>query len=277
MIKRVKLTNWKSHLNSEFLFSKGTNALLGHIGSGKSSVLDAICFALFGTFPSLQNRKIKLDDVIMKKPVEKDKATVEVEFEFNEKTYLVKRVIERRRGTTYSEIRENGKLLEAPNSSRVTQVIQDILQIDYELFSKAIYSEQNEIDFFLKMRRGQRMKKIDELLYIDKFENARSSCVSLRNRISDRISEKSLWLKSRDRDKISGEIKKLKEEINEYESAIKKSLEEVEKLKKELSLLDQELKILKTKKENLDKISAKLKTLKELLEKKIEERKQLKE
>ena len=65
MIEKVILRNWKSHLESEFTFSKGTNVLIGHIGSGKTSVLDAICFALFGTTPSLQSKKVKLDDIIM--------------------------------------------------------------------------------------------------------------------------------------------------------------------------------------------------------------------
>ncbi|MEM5855644.1 MAG: AAA family ATPase, partial [Candidatus Aenigmatarchaeota archaeon] len=66
MITKVELKNWRSHLDSRLEFSPGTNILLGSIGSGKTSVLDAICFALFGTFPTLQTKKIKLDDVIMR-------------------------------------------------------------------------------------------------------------------------------------------------------------------------------------------------------------------
>ena len=111
MITKVRLKNWKSHLDSEFDFTFGTNALLGRMGAGKSSCLDAICFALFGSFPSLQSKKIKIDDIIMKKPQEKDKAEVEVNFDLDGSFFSVKRVIEKRKGTTYSEIRENGKLL----------------------------------------------------------------------------------------------------------------------------------------------------------------------
>lgn len=67
MITEVKLKGWRSHSDSKLVFTPGTNALIGIMGSGKSSIMDAICFALFGTFPNLQSKKLKLDDVIMKK------------------------------------------------------------------------------------------------------------------------------------------------------------------------------------------------------------------
>ncbi|RLI96552.1 MAG: DNA replication and repair protein RecF, partial [Candidatus Aenigmatarchaeota archaeon] len=40
MITKVKLKNWRSHLESEFKFTRGTNALVGILGSGKTSVLN---------------------------------------------------------------------------------------------------------------------------------------------------------------------------------------------------------------------------------------------
>src|SRR3989442_10168756 len=202
MITKVKLKNWKSHSDSEFDFTFGTNALLGRMGAGKSSCLDAICFALFGSFPSLQTKKIKIDDIIMKKPQEKDRAEVEVNFDLEGSFYSVKRIIEKRKGTTYSEIRENGKLLDAPNSQRVTEIVSKILKVNYELFSKAIYSEQNGIDYFLTIPKGQRMKKIDELLMIDKFEEARAHATSLINKIVERKIGKQSIVEKVDLDEI---------------------------------------------------------------------------
>ena len=183
MINKVRLKNWRSHENSELFFGTGTNALLGIIGSGKSSVLDAVCFCLFGTFPNLQGRKLKIDDIFMNKPIEKTNAEVEVHFTESGNNYSVKRVLEKGRGTTYSEVRENGKILESPNTSRVNELVERLLKVNYDLFSKAIYSEQNSMDYFLTIPRGQRMKKIDELLMIDKFEKARTNTVSLINKI----------------------------------------------------------------------------------------------
>lgn len=186
MITKVILKNWRSHLESELVFTEGTNALLGILGSGKSSVLDAICFGLFGTFPNLQSRKLKIEDLIMKKPVEKTRGEVEVYFSSNGSTFSVRRTIEKGKGTSYSELRENGKILEAASTSRVTELVEKVLKVNYDLFSKAIYSEQNALDYFLTIPKGQRMKKIDELLMIDRFEKARMGTTSLINKLVER-------------------------------------------------------------------------------------------
>ncbi len=186
MITGIKLKNWRSHLDSTMEFTNGTNALLGHMGSGKTTILDSICFGLFGTFPILQSKKIKLDDLIMNKPSMKDMAEVEVFFQVDGRNYSVKRVVEKRKGTSYSEVRENGKLLEAPSTQRVNELVEKLLKVNYELFSKAIYSEQNALDYFLTIPKGQRMKKIDELLMIDKFEKARSNTISLLNKVLEK-------------------------------------------------------------------------------------------
>ena len=85
MIKRVELENWKSHGNSEFEFGKGTNVLVGSLGSGKSGVMDAICYSLFGTFPALNNKRVTIDEVIMAKPNKMETAKVKTHFQYNNK------------------------------------------------------------------------------------------------------------------------------------------------------------------------------------------------
>src|SRR3989344_2224024 len=246
MITNVKLKNWRSHLDSEFNFSSGTNALLGSMGSGKSSTMDAICFAFFGTFPNLQTKKLKLDDVIMKKPSEKDHAEVEIEFKSGNSTYSLKRIVEKGKGTTYSEIRENGKLLEAPNSQRVTEIVENSLKVNYELFSKAIYSEQNAIDYFLTIPKGQRMKKIDELLAIDKFEKARASSVSLSNKISERKSARQTLLDQTDTKEIEKIVFEIKNSLTEAIKEKETISEELLKISEEKSEMENELKILES-------------------------------
>ena len=273
MIKKVKLKNWRSHLDSEFEFSTGTNALLGPMGAGKTSVLDSISFALFGIFPTLQSRKVKLDDIIMRKPFEKDKAEVEVHFQVDGKNYSVRRVIERGKGTTYSELREEGKLIEAPNSQRVTEMVEKILKVNYELFSKAIYSEQNALDEFLKMARGERMKKIDELLMIDKFEKARASLVTLTNRLIDRKLGKQSVIDQVNVEEVKEKIKELKsslEQISSEKEELSKFLTRVLKERKELEREIKELKEIAEEMERLEKeeegIRSAMREIKEMMD-----------
>jgi len=219
------LKNFRSHLDSELVFSTGTNALLGHLGSGKTSVLEGVCFGLFGTTPLLQSKKLKLNDLIMNKPMVQNKAEVEVSFQVAEKVYSVKRIIERNKGTTYSELRENGKLVEAPNTQRVTELVEKILKVNFELFSKAIYSEQNALDYFLTIPRGQRMKKMDELLMIDKFEEARANCITLENKIIERKVGKESMIEQID-------VEQLQKSISEIRESLQARVQEVEELRK---------------------------------------------
>lgn len=317
MITKVRVKNFRSHLDSEFEFSGGTNALVGILGSGKSTVMNALCFGLFGTFPDLQGKKVKLDDIIMNKPSVKDQAEVVVDFKVDGKTYTVMRTIERGKGTTYSEIREGDKLLDSPNSQRVTELIEKILKVNYELFSKAIYSEQNALDYFLRLPRGERMRRIDNLMMIDKFGKARSSTVTLRNKLVERKLGKQSIIDQTDLKEVKKDISDIEyslEGLNKSKNKvsddlevstkektdIEKNLEQLEKFNKDLTYLKQEEKsfetaieenekviedvkrILKGKKpenikENLKKFSEKLEILEKKLTKKRNEYEKLTE
>ncbi len=262
MITKVKLKNFRSHLNSEFNFSSGTNALVGILGSGKSSVMNALCFGLFGTFPDLQGKKIKLDDLIMNKPSVQDQAEIEIEFKIDGKTYSVMRTIDRGKGTTYSEIREGDKLLDAPNTQRVTELVEKTLKINYELFSKAIYSEQNALDYFLRLPRGERMKKIDNLLMIDKFEKARSSAVSLRNKLIERKLGKQSVIEQTDVNKLRNllgeliqdldKLRKDKLEVSAETEALEKQKNEMEAEVKRLEQLNKDLNYYKEQEKSVE-------------------------
>lgn len=251
MIKSIVLNNWKSHEHTELEFSKGTSVLVGQMGSGKTSVMDAISFALFGTFPALQSRKIKLDQCIMDKPEEKQQSIIKLAFDFEGKDYEITRTIERGKGTTGSEFRENGDIIENANSKRVTEAVTQKLHVDYELFSRAVYSEQNQIDYFLQIPSGQRKKKIDELLKLDKFEKARGTTTTVINRLKTRAKDRQEAIEGMKEEDISKKINELKESIDKLE-------QENEQNKKKLEQKNQELEKLKTEASALEKKEAEL-------------------
>lgn len=180
MLLSISLKNWRSHENTELQFKKGTNLLIGIMGSGKSSVLDGICFALFGTFPSLERRKLTLADVVR---LNESWASVTLVFESNGAEYSITRKIEKKKDSASSdaEISKQGRLLEK-GPTAVTKYLEQLLHLDYDLFTRAIYSEQNNIDYFLTLDPRRRKQEIDVLLGLDKFEEARVNCTSLANK-----------------------------------------------------------------------------------------------
>ena len=236
MITRVKLKNWKSHRDTELRFGDGTNVLVGMMGAGKSAVLDAITYALFGTLPAVQSRRIKLEDLITSRPKPLDRAEVEVNFvapDGNE--YIVKRVVERGSGTALSELRKTtGELIESPNSGRVNELIQSLLELDYDLFERAIYSEQNRLDYFLTLQKGRRMESIDELLGINKLEKARKSIVALSGRVKDRAQEREATANQLKQDSSIAMLPIHEQELRDLESSKQEISARLQQLQPEL-------------------------------------------
>jgi len=225
MISKIRLRGWRSHLDSEFSFSKGMNALVGIMGSGKSSVMDGVSFALFGTLPVVQGRKILLEDLIMNTPQQKEEASVELEFSSGGKKYNIVRGIKRGRGSS-AEIREEGELKEV-GPRGVTKEVERLLEMDYEVFSRAVYSEQNGLDYFLKIPGGQRRQHIDRMLRLDTFEMVRSETVGLQGKVKAGREERAKIVVDLEKEGVEGKVKEVEQEI----STLKKRGEELEKEK----------------------------------------------
>ncbi len=180
MIESITLENWKTHKQSTLHFGKGTNVLVGVIGSGKSSVMDGLCYGLFGTFPAVQNRRVGISDLLMRKPVQADTAKVNVQFSVGEKKFRVERIL-KRNGINEGRLWLNNTLIAGPKPNQVTERIEKELQVTYELFTRAVYSEQNNVDYFLKLNPGDRKKKFDELLELQKYEVVRANAMQVIN------------------------------------------------------------------------------------------------
>lgn len=195
MLLSLALTNWRSHSSSHFDFSKGTNILVGKMGAGKSSVMDALCFALFGTFPKLARKETTLLDTInFRSP--KSPCLVEIVFRNGKDEYKIARSFSAGASPSAS-IFKNGALFEK-GPKAVTDAACRLLSIDYDSFVRAVYSEQNKIDSLLWLSPKERKAQIDELLGLDHFEAARAGAVFAANRFLDAYSQAEEELKKAD-------------------------------------------------------------------------------
>ncbi len=257
MIEGIKLKNWKTHYDSSFEFEKGTNVLVGPMGSGKSSVMDAVCFALFGTFPSLKSRRVSIEEVIMTKPYQAEEAIVELAFSYNGKGYKVERKI-KKKGSTEAKIWCEGKVLAGPKPKDVNKVVEKAIEINYNLFSRAVYSEQNEIDSFLRLTPSERKTKFDELLDLQRYDIVRGNAVTASNRIKTMVKDKTVLVKeqkdSLDKDgekELLKRIEKKEKENKELEEKGKEKALKAEKLMKEIKGLEEKEKEFRKLKEEL--------------------------
>lgn len=285
MINSLTLTNWRTHKQSTLNFGKGTNVIIGVMGSGKSSIVNAISYSLFGTFPQLKNRSVSLDEVIMNKPNPQDTAKTILKFTQNEKQYLIERTV-KKDATNEAKLYENEILIAGPKQKDVNEKIEKLLGLNYELFSRAVYAEQNEIDFFLKLSPSERKKKFDELLELEKYEEARKNAIALQNELNKENKQREDFIKKQKENIQEKEEEKILTQIKEEEKNILYLNEQKEKSTIQLPLIEKEYQTLIQKEEiqkKLEKdktrIIERINSIKEFLNKNksINEEKTLKE
>ncbi|MBT4870836.1 MAG: AAA family ATPase [Candidatus Diapherotrites archaeon] len=243
MIEKLELTNWRTHKESSLEFGKGTNVIVGVMGSGKSSLVNALSYSLFGTFPALKSKQVSLKEIIMNRPNQCDISETKVEFSHGEKKYVVERKI-KFEGTNEAKMFCNEKLMAGPKQKDVNEKVEHILGLSYELFSRAVYAEQNEMDFFLRLSPGDRKKKFDELLELSRYEEARKNAISLQNQLlKDNIQRQNFIqhqkenIKSQEKSKILKQLEDGEKELIELEKEIlnsTKNLKECEEKYKKL-------------------------------------------
>ncbi|MGC8479071.1 MAG: AAA family ATPase [Candidatus Micrarchaeia archaeon] len=259
MLNYLELENWKAHGSSKILFSKGTNVFIGQMGAGKSSVLDAISFALFGTFPGIKNRRTKVSMLIRNRPEQKKTSRVKLSFSVDNIEYTVERTISLS-DSAKAKLERNGVFVQS-QPERVTEEIEKALKIDYDIFSRAVYSEQNRLDYFLEMGASDRKKQIDNLLGIDRFAIAYENTGTLINKMKDMVSESQKILEKFDINSAKEELELLEKELESIKNNISAINLELTTLRENEKVIDKEIqekKILRNKKILLEKEVAEL-------------------
>ena len=176
---KFKSVRWKNLLSTgsaftEILLDRNTNTLVvGENGAGKSSVLDALCFVLYGK----PFRKIKKDQLI--NSINGRDVVVEIEFEIYNKKYKIIRGIK----PTIFEIYQNDVLLDQDAASRDYQeyLEKNILRMNMKSFTQIVILGSSSFVPFMQLPAGIRREVIEDLLDIRIFS---TMSVLLKDRIS---------------------------------------------------------------------------------------------
>jgi exonuclease SbcC len=167
---------------SQPLASAGLIAIVGKTGAGKSTILDAMCLALFNQMPRLKNSDGKIQDVDGSELATNSPLTVlrrgtghgfaELCFMAqNQKTYLVRWEIKRAKEQATTKLQKiqrsltcltDGVVL-ADKVKAVDELIQQITQLSFEQFTRAVLLAQSEVTVFLKARDSERGELLEYL------------------------------------------------------------------------------------------------------------------
>jgi exonuclease SbcC len=216
-VKEVKLENIRSHVKTDVPFAEGFNCLVGGLGCGKSSVLYAIDFALFGD-PLGRSYGYLLREG-------EDFGKVGVKFVHGGRIYTIYRGLNRR-GKGISQDMEQlnlfkeDKIIASAKSEAVAEQLKAITGIDKDLFREVVWIRQEHLKELLDMRPRERQKKFDQLFGLSDYEVAWSSLATFQR---DYGVEKGTYERDFDLvgiDKLQADYNKAVEEFSSIEEEI---------------------------------------------------------
>lgn len=237
IIEKIHMENFKSHKNTQIEFGTGISLIIGGNGAGKSSILEAVSFALFK-----QHTSKRIDQLIT---IGKKRMSVEIQFNANGRTYRVLRERTKTSSKAIMSIQEQGRFQPLVSGDKqVSTEIQNILEMDGDLFLNAVYVRQGEIADLIEKTSSEKKQMIGRLLGIDSLEKAWKNMKILL----DKYNENKLRLdgKLESFNELKEELSSKKEQKTKFNTKIKKLNHEIEE-----KIIDSNM--LKEKKEILDK------------------------
>ena len=162
--KKISWSNFLStgdNPTTVFFDRSPTTLIIGENGSGKSTILDALTFGLFGKAYRNIN-KPQLVNTINEKSL-----LVEIEFTIGKKNYIVRRGAK----PNLFEIHLNGKLIDQLANNRDYQEYLEkvILKLNYKSFTQIVLLGSSSFEPFMQLKQSDRRAIVEDLLDIQIF------------------------------------------------------------------------------------------------------------
>ena len=257
---------WKNFLSTGNVFSEvdlevgRTNLIVGTNGAGKSTILDALTFSLFGK----PFRKIS-KGMLVNSINEKD-CLVEIEFRIGKQEYKVVRGIKPNKFEVYC----NGKLWNQESSvvEQQKNFEQNVLKMNYKSFTQIVVLGSSTFVPFMRLPVAQRRDIIEDILDIQVFstmnvllkDKSRENLQEIRDvdyqvdLLKDKIEMQKRHMMSLQQ-RTQEEIERKQAKVNEYKKTELQGAEDVAILTQQIGNLNEEMQEYQKSNEKLQKLN----------------------
>jgi exonuclease SbcC len=239
------MTNVRSHGHSLIKFPAGKTLLEGDVGSGKSSVLMAIEFALFGLGSDSGNSVLKLGQ---------DNGEVRLVFDVDGSEYEVTRRLQRKSG----RVQQAGGGLKTPmetldlSPSELKEKVLEILEFNEApdpkaqswIYRYAVYTPQEEMKYILTLAPEQRLQILRRAFRVEDYKTAATNAEEATRTIRE---------DARELDGIAKGIDELKNQVAELHQEEDSRKAELSQLEVSASRAEEEVSLLKMEREKFQR------------------------
>ena len=239
MITSIELGDFLSHSSTKLEFQKGVTVFVGDNGAGKSSIIDAITFSLFGQHTRKSNKGL------IKRG--SNQGFAKINFSINDKQYEAVRKIDNK-GTLsakFSEIINNDRIEIAAGERKqfgesMTHEVEKRIGLNFEKLKIASIVQQGELNAIINAKPKEFKELLNAIIGIDKLDVASESMKIVNKEFREKIKEKvgfddtHLEILARDLEKHENDIQEAKPEKNKLETNQEKLKIEVDELRKKI-------------------------------------------
>lgn len=147
----------------DFLDEKDLFLITGDTGSGKSSILDAMTYALYGSIP----KGVKMAELVSQYAENNEKMQIIFEFENHGHRYKVIRSRQKDKGML--EIHRDNQLVTAKQKEG-TEYLKELLGLDMNQFTQVIVLPQESMSHFLSASAGEKEKVLRSLFDLEQLK-----------------------------------------------------------------------------------------------------------
>ncbi|MDH3779314.1 MAG: AAA family ATPase [Nitrosopumilus sp.] len=229
MITSIELGDFLSHSNTKLEFENGVTVFVGDNGAGKSSIIDAITFALFGQHTRKSNKGL------IKRGT--NQGFVKVRFSVNSKQFEAVRKIDNK-GTLaakFAEVIDDDRIEIAAGERKqfgesMTHEVERVIGIDFEKLKIASIVQQGELNTIINAKPKEFKELLNAIIGIDKLDIASEAMKTVNKEFREKIKENVGY--------DDTHIETLLRDLEKYE----KEIEEAKPQKEQLELKQEELK-----------------------------------
>jgi len=163
-LRYMEMRNYRKFRDSRIEFPDGVVAIVGQNGTGKTTILEAVTWALFGNSSSVV--RDNKEGVVSFGASPGDECSVVLEFDLGEDSYRLARSMKVKSLKTDASLEVNGKLL-ASGDTDVTKAVAAKLGMDHQAFFVSVFTKQKDLNALANLRPADRKTLVLRMLRVD--------------------------------------------------------------------------------------------------------------